>query len=404
MDLYQQIFNKHLTTIQQQGRYRIFVELERTIGHLPYATYQGKSVVVWCSNDYLGMSQHPSVIQAMQEALQKAGAGSGGTRNISGTQHYHRELEQELAGLHHKPAALLFSSGYVANQATLSTLAGKLPDCMIFSDSENHASLIHGIRESKADRQIFKHNDLAHLEQLLSSIPLERPKIIVFESVYSMSGDIAPIKEIVALAKRYRALTYLDEVHGVGLYGKEGGGVAEALGLQDEIDIICGNFGKTYGVMGGYIAAAAVTVDFVRSFAGPFIFTTSLPPVLTAGALASIRHLRHSQTERQALHQTVQKVKAALSAADIAFIDNSSHMIPILIGNAAHCQAISQGLLQDHGIYVQAVNYPTVPMGTERFRVTPTPFHNDTMIAQLVRGLQETYAKFGFMYTHREAR
>jgi len=390
MNIYEAILGEQLLAIKQQGRYRVFVELERQLGRFPYARYQGKDIVMWCSNDYLGMSQNPVVIAAMKDTLEKAGAGSGGTRNISGTQAYHHRLEQELASLHKKPAALLFGSGYVANEGTLMTLGSHLPNCVIFSDSDNHASLIHGIRQSQAQRIIFKHNDLADLESKLKSVDISRPKIIVFESVYSMTGSIAPIKEICQLAKRYQALTYCDEVHAVGLYGHEGAGMTQALGLQDEVDIICGNFGKAYGVMGGFIAASSTIVDFVRSFAGPFIFTTSLSPVITAGALASVKYLRHSQTEREKLHSTVAKVKAALREAGIPFLENASQMIPVMIGDAELCKQVSLNLLNQHHIYVQAVNYPTVPKGTERLRITPTPFHSDDMIADLVKGLKET--------------
>ncbi|MDF2690893.1 MAG: 5-aminolevulinic acid synthase [Gammaproteobacteria bacterium] len=389
MNKYQTLLASQLEAIKQQGHYRIFIELERLLGQFPYALHQNKKIVMWCSNDYLGMSQNPVVISAMKEALEKAGAGSGGTRNISGTQHYHRALEQELADLYHKEAALLFSSGYVANEAALMTLAGRLPDCAVFSDSENHASLIHGIRESKAEKFIFEHNNLEHLESLLQLVPLERPKIIVFESVYSMSGSIAPIEKICQLAKTYKALTYLDEVHAVGLYGKEGGGIAQELGLQDQIDVICGNFGKGYGVMGGYIAASATIVDFIRSFAGPFIFTTSMSPVIAAGALASVSYLRSSQKEREALQQTVAKLKSALRKAGIPFLENPSQMVPVMIGNAQKCRQVSNILLKDYGIYVQPVNYPTVAKGTERLRITPSPFHSDEMIEYLVQSLKE---------------
>ncbi|MDO8953869.1 MAG: 5-aminolevulinate synthase [Gammaproteobacteria bacterium] len=388
MNRYETILSAQIEAIKQQGRYRVFIEIERELGRFPHARYAGKEVVMWCSNDYLGMSQHPVVINAMKTALEKAGAGSGGTRNISGTQSYHHKLEQELADLHGKAAALLFSSGYVANEAALMSLAGKLPDCVVFSDSENHASLIHGIRESQAEKHIFNHNDIEHLEQLLQSADPARPKIIVFESVYSMSGSIAPIAKICELAKRYQALTYCDEVHAVGLYGKEGGGMIQELGLQDQVDIICGNFGKAFGVMGGYIAASSTIVDFVRSFAGPFIFTTSLSPVIAAGALASVQYLRHSQTERDALYATVAKVKAAFIEAGIPFLEGDSQMIPVMVGNADLCKKISHTLLNDYGIYVQAVNYPTVPKGSERLRITPTPFHTDTMTQNLVHSLK----------------
>lgn len=391
MNLSHSILAGQIEAIKEQGRYRVFVELERLVGRFPYALYQGKEVVMWCSNDYLGMSQHPAVIAAMQEALQKAGAGSGGTRNIAGTQQYHQQLEQELADLYGKDAALVFSSGYVANEATLMTLGSRLPNCVIFSDSDNHASLIHGIRESGAQKHIFKHNDVEHLESLLKAEPLDRPKMIVFESVYSMTGSMAPIAKICELATRYNALTFLDEVHAVGLYGNEGGGLAQELGLQDQVDVISGNFGKAYGVMGGFIAGSATVIDFVRSFAGPFIFTTSLSPVIAAGALASVRYLRQSQTERASLKQVVAKVKTAFREANIPFIEGQSHMVPVIIGNADRCREISHSLLHRFGVYVQAVNYPTVAIGTERLRITPSPFHTDNMTADLVRSLKTVF-------------
>ncbi|MDF2529350.1 MAG: 5-aminolevulinic acid synthase [Gammaproteobacteria bacterium] len=390
MDLYQSALTSQLDSIKSQGHYRVFIELERLLGQFPYALHKGKKTIMWCSNDYLGMSQNNEVISAMKEALEKSGAGSGGTRNISGTQNYHRMLEQELADVHGKEAALLLSSGYVANEAALMTLAGKLPNCVVFSDAENHASLIHGIRESRAEKHIFEHNNVTHLESLLKSAPIDRPKIIVFESVYSMSGSIAPIVEICQLAKRYQALTYLDEVHAVGLYGHMGGGIAQELGVQDQVDIICGNFGKAYGVMGGFITASSTIVDFVRSFAGPFIFTTSLSPVIVAGALASVRYLKYSQKEREALQNKVVKVKSALRAANIPFLESPSQMVPVMIRNADLCRQVSNTLLNDYGIYVQPVNYPTVPKGTERLRVTPTPYHTDEMIEHLVISLKET--------------
>lgn len=392
---YNAFFNKKLNELKEEGRYRVFIDIERRKGDFPkaYHHHEGKrrEVVVWCSNDYLGMGQNKAVLSEMSAALETYGAGSGGTRNISGTNHVHVELEAELASLHKKEAALLFSSGYVANEAALATLASRLEGCVVFSDAENHASMIHGIRYSKAEKKIFRHNDIDHLKQLLEEVDSTRPKIIAFESVYSMAGDVAPIEKICELAKKYGALTYIDEVHAVGLYGKRGGGITDRDGMGEKVDVICGNFGKAVGVMGGYIAARAEIVDFIRSFASPFIFTTSLSPVLAAGALQSIRHMQQSDFERNAMHACVHKVRNYLTKEGIPFIKSDSHILPILVGDPLLCKKISDFLLFEKNIYVQPINYPTVPKGTERLRITPTPFHTEEMIENLVSGLIEAF-------------
>lgn len=397
--MYKEIFRQSLDHLKREGRYRIFIELEKIPGAFPRAKYQNKGqsqeITIWCSNDYLGMGNHPAVVKAMHQALDQDGAGSGGTRNIGGTHHWHNRLEQELADLHKKESALLFTSGYVANEAALSTLASRLPNCVILSDIQNHASMIHGIRYSKAEKMIFRHNDMAHLEELLKSIDPSRPKIIAFESVYSMAGDIAPIKEICTLAKKYKALTYIDEVHAVGLYGPNGAGIVDELGLQDDIDIICANFGKAIGVLGGYISASAETVDFIRSHASPFIFTTSLPPSITAGALASLQHIRKDPTERLQMHQKVSLVKSKLRQTPIEFLDSESHIIPVMVRNAENCKGISDALLKNHQIYIQPINYPTVPKGQERLRITVTPYHTPEMIDHLIKSLTTVWKEFG---------
>lgn len=378
--MYNAFFEQKIADLRSEGRYRIFRPLERLVGHFPRALYyspEGKvsEVTVWCSNDYLAMGQHPVVLKAMEEALWRSGAGAGGTRNISGTTHYHVSLERTLAELHQKEAALVFSSGYVANEGSLATLARLLPNAVVFSDEMNHASMIHGIRSSGAEKHIFRHNDMAHLAALLESVDIDRPKIIAFESVYSMDGDIAPISEIVQLAKEYRALSYLDEVHGVGLYGHRGAGVAEALGVMDQVDVIEGTFGKAYGVMGGYIAGNRALVDAVRSYASVFIFTTSLPPAVLAGAEASIRHLMVSQEERSKQRVVVDHLKSRLKADGLPFLEGGSHIVPLIVGSATCCQQLANILLEEHGIYVQPINYPTVPKGTERLRLTATAAH-----------------------------
>lgn len=391
---YQDFFSSALNDLRDQGNYRVFADLERHRGSFPRATSHGvetADVTIWCSNDYLGMGQHPDVLAAMQDALERCGAGAGGTRNISGTTHDHVLLETELADLHGKEAALLFTSGYVSNWATLGTLAGRIPECVVLSDALNHASMIEGIRHSKAERMIWKHNDLDDLEAKLASLPLDRPKLIAFESVYSMDGDIAPIAQICDLADKYNAMTYLDEVHAVGLYGPRGGGVAEQEGLMDRLTVIEGTLGKAFGVMGGYIAASAELCDFVRSFSSGFIFTTALPPAVAAGAAASIRHLKSSSVERDMQQVKVADVRAQLDKIGIPHVENPSHIIPVMVGDPVKCKYISDILLKDYGVYIQPINYPTVPKGTERLRITPSPVHSDADIAHLIGALGELW-------------
>jgi 5-aminolevulinate synthase len=390
-------FEQQLEALHADGRYRIFADLERHAGEFPKATrhFNGttQEVTVWCSNDYLGMGQHPVVMAAMHDAIAKHGTGAGGTRNISGTNHNHVLLERELADLHGKESALLFTSGYVSNWATLGTLAAKLPNCAVFSDEKNHASMIEGIRHSKAEKHIFKHNDWKDLDERLSKVEPGRAIIVAFESVYSMDGDIAPIEEICAVAKKHGALTYIDEVHAVGMYGPHGGGVAEARGLMDQIDIIEGTLGKAFGVMGGYITGSEKLCDFVRSYASGFIFTTALPPAVAAGALASIRYLKRSNEEREGQRRNVAKVRAGLDKIGIPYILNKSHIVPVMVGDAKKCKWISDILLDRYGIYVQPINYPTVPVKTERLRITPGPLHTDEDIDHLVRSLNELWSQ-----------
>jgi 5-aminolevulinate synthase len=393
---YDNLFSDAIGALKREGRYREFADLRRIRGRFPRALHFSsrgpREVTVWCSNDYLGMGQHPAVLDAMHEALETAGSGSGGTRNISGTTHYHVELEAELAGLHGKDAALLFNSGYMANAATLATIARLLPNCVILSDESNHASMIEGIRHSRCEKQVWCHNDLADLEARLRGLDRARPKVIAFESVYSMDGDVAPLREICALARRYNALTYLDEVHAVGMYGAHGGGIAERDGLMDEVDIIEGTLAKAFGVMGGYIAASTTIIDAVRSYAPGFIFTTSLAPVLAAGALASVRHLKASGEERRLQQRHARLLKAALAERGLPVMASESHIVPVLVGDARRCKALTDALLDAYGIYVQPINYPTVARGTERLRLTPTPLHGPEEIGRLADAIDRLWS------------
>ncbi len=386
-------FKTRVDALHAEGRYRIFADLERRCGQFPraYDHRIGAEVTVWCSNDYLGMGQHPAVLAAMEAEMRNTGAGAGGTRNISGTSHAHVLLERELADLHGTEAALVFTSGFVANEAALSTLAGSMPGMVVLSDAMNHASMIAGIRNSRAERVIFRHNDVDHLTELLAGLPEEAPKLVCFESVYSMDGDIAPIGAICDAADRFGAMTYLDEVHAVGLYGERGGGVAERDGVSRRLTVIQGTLAKAFGTMGGYVAGSSLMVDFLRGHAPGFIFTSSLPPLLAAGALAAVRHLKESQEERSRHQERVAAVKRRLTAEGLPLMPSVSHIVPVMVGEAALCRTASDMLLRHHNIYVQPINYPTVPRGTERLRITPTPLHSDDDIEALAAGLADIW-------------
>jgi 5-aminolevulinate synthase len=407
-DEYEAFFKDGISSLQNEGRYRVFAALERLTGQHPRAVWHGpdgtkKDIINWCSNDYLGMSQHPSVVKAAEETLKNEGAGAGGTRNIAGCNHLHVELEAELADLHKKEASLLFTSGYVANEAALGAVAGMLPNAVIFSDALNHASMIAGIRTSGAEKHIFRHNDIADLKRLLQSVDPTRPKIIAFESIYSMEGDIAPISAICDLADEYGALTYLDEVHAVGMYGERGGGIAEHVGVMHRVDLIEGTLAKAFGVLGGYVAGSEAAIDFIRSYAASFIFTTAPAPALAAGALAAVRHLKSSQQERSAQQRQAQLMKDKLSSAGLPQLPSASHIVPIPVGDPKLCKQASDILLEEYGIYVQPINYPTVPRGTERLRFTPGPNHDDRMIEEAVQALTEVWLRLGLSIVHRAA-
>jgi 5-aminolevulinate synthase len=393
---YDQIFDQAIDRLHSEGRYRVFIDILRNKGAYPnarcFAGHNGpKPITVWCSNDYLAMGQHPKVIAAMEEALHNVGAGSGGTRNIGGNTHYHIELEAELADLHGKEGALLFTSGYVSNDATLSTLAKILPGCVIFSDELNHASMIAGIRNSGAEKKVFRHNDVEHLEELLAETDPALPKLIAFESVYSMDGDIAPIHAICDLADKYNALTYIDEVHAVGMYGARGGGISERDDAASRITIIEGTLGKAFGVMGGYITADSKIIDVIRSYAPGFIFTTSLSPVLVAGVLASVRHLKASSAEREGQQAAAAMLKHLFTEAGLPVMPSTTHIVPLLVGDPVEAKRISDILLAEYGVYVQPINFPTVPRGTERLRFTPGPAHTETMMRELTAALVEIW-------------
>ena len=393
---YDAIFTESIARLKAAGNYREFTDLERHAGEYPRATNHsiGREITIWCNNDYLGMGQHPDVTDAICKTVREIGAGAGGTRNIAGTSHPLVELEAELASLHNKEAALVFTSGYVTNSTVLSTLGG-IPEMVLFSDSLNHASMIEGVRFGKCERHIFRHNDVEHLEELLDGVDINRPKLIGFESVYSMDGDIGPIKEVCDLADKYDAITYLDEVHAVGLYGETGAGVAEREGLADRVDVIQGTLGKAFGLIGGYIASSALLVDFIRCFGSGFIFTTAMPPATAAGAVASVRHVRKDIQRRITLHRNVNTLKSQLRDVGLPLMETPSHIIPIMVRDPNLCREASNRLLHKHGIFVQHINHPTVPLGTERLRITPTPLHTDEMIHELVEALIDVFDELG---------
>ena len=394
---YEVFFRKQLDGLRRAGNYRVFADLQRRAGQFPHATHIGDNgraeVTVWCSNDYLGMGQHPTVLAAMHKALDDCGAGAGGTRNIAGTNHYHVLLEEELADLHATESALLFSSGYMANWSALSTISSRLPDCVVLSDANNHASMIEGIRHSRSEKLVFRHNDPADLDRQLAQLDPNQPKLIAFESIYSMDGDIAPIGELCDVADKHNAMTYLDEVHAVGLYGPRGGGIAERDGLAHRLTVIEGTLAKGYGIVGGYIAGSAALCDFVRSFASGFIFTTAMPPAVAAGAVASIRHLKTSQVERAGQQDRVTKLRHLLIEAGVPVQCNPTHIVPVMVGDPVLCKQISDRLLDQYSIYIQPINYPTVPRGTERLRITPSPLHTDADIAHLVASLTAIWSE-----------
>ena len=395
---YKKFFSDSINSLKKSGEYRIFRNIERIAGSFPNAKFNDlikkENIVVWCSNDYLGMGQHPFILEAIERSMKEFGAGSGGTRNISGTSHAHIVLENEISEVHEKESSLIFTSGYVANDSALSILGSKLKNCAFFSDKKNHASIINGIRNSKAEKYVFKHNNAKHLETLLKKVDIDRPKIIVFESVYSMDGDFTPIESFVNLAKKYKALTYLDEVHGVGLYGSHGGGVAQEQKIMHEIDIINGTLAKAFGLIGGYISSSKTIIDFIRSYSPGFIFTTSIPPAIASGAIASIRYVKDNQQLRDKLKEKCLLIKEKLLAANIPFIKTKSHIIPIIIGDSKICKKASDELLEKHKVYLQPINYPTVPRGEERLRITPSPLHTDQMINDLINALKYTWKKF----------
>jgi 5-aminolevulinate synthase len=396
---YNVFFVDALARLHSERRYRVFADLERLAGRFPHAVWhspQGpREVVIWCSNDYLGMGQHPKVVGAMVETATRMGTGAGGTRNIAGTNHPLVELEHELADLHGKEAALLFTSGYVSNQTGISTIAGLMPNCLILSDAWNHNSMIEGVKRAGCEKIIWRHNDLGHLEELLKSVPRERPKLIVFESLYSMDGDVAPINRICDLAERYGAMTYCDEVHAVGMYGARGGGMAERDEAMHRLDVVEGTLAKAFGCLGGYIAGSAAMCDAVRSYSPGFIFTTALPPAICAAATAAIRHLKTSHWERERHQDRAARVKAVLNAAGLPVMQNDTHIVPVLVGDPEKCKAASDHLLADHGIYIQPINYPTVPKGTERLRITPSPYHDDALIDALAEALVDVWDRLG---------
>ena len=402
---YDDFFTDAIARLRSERRYRVFADLERIAGRFPNAVWhspQGpKNVVIWCSNDYLGMGQHPKVIGAMVETATRMGTGAGGTRNIAGNNHPLVELERELADLHRKEAALVFTSGYISNETGISTLARLMPNCLILSDAWNHNSMIEGVRQAHCEKQIFRHNDMAHLEELLAAADPHRPKLIVFESLYSMDGDVAPVNRICDLAERYGAMTYVDEVHAVGMYGPRGGGISERDGAASRIDVIEGTLAKAFGCLGGYIAGTSALIDAVRSYAPGFIFTTALPPAVCAAATAAIRHLKTSQWERERHQDRAARTKAVLTAAALPVMRSPAHIVPVFVGDPERCKEASDLLLADHGVYIQPINYPTVPKGTERLRITPSPYHDDGLIDALAEALVDVWQRLGLPFKER---